>query len=246
MWYQLLVGDVTREMHPGWVDELEEAGAPREQVELIRRCVGARRPKDAGELLPLLRVAQAPRGEAQNRAAAPEPDPISEPAAEDAPPPAPLSGGRSSVKVPGPSTAESERSRNIRFATGLRQLLGCHQVVAKWRAITWQVMLAVSVGLPAGFFGASGIILPFKESLSDGALAAACVLLGLAIIGGSVWLGIWFRRKARRSAEEALASKIDQLLAEFPQECQTWGGRAALADREIVKEIFRELETPQR
>jgi hypothetical protein len=41
-------------------------------------------------------------------------------------------------------------------------------------------------------------------------------------------------------------SKIDQLLTAFPKECQTWGGRAALAHRETVKEILRELKTPQR
>src|SRR5262249_20114098 len=54
VWYQLLVGDVTRELHPGWPDELtEEFRTPREHIELIQRCVGyfKKRPANAGELL---------------------------------------------------------------------------------------------------------------------------------------------------------------------------------------------------
>jgi serine/threonine protein kinase len=57
VWYQLLVGDVTRELHPGWPDELtEEFQTPPAHIELIQRCVGyfKKRPADAGELLALL------------------------------------------------------------------------------------------------------------------------------------------------------------------------------------------------
>jgi serine/threonine protein kinase len=57
VWYQLLVGDVTRELHPGWPDELvEEFQTPAEHIELIQRCVGyfKKRPAHAGDLLALL------------------------------------------------------------------------------------------------------------------------------------------------------------------------------------------------
>jgi WD40 repeat protein len=57
VWYQLLVGDVTRELHPGWPDELiEEFQTPLGHLELIQRCVGyfKKRPADASELLALL------------------------------------------------------------------------------------------------------------------------------------------------------------------------------------------------
>jgi serine/threonine protein kinase len=71
MWYQLLVGDVTREMHKGWARELERGlSVPCEQVELIGRCVGwmEERPKDASELLSLLRLVRVPKtGEAPER-----------------------------------------------------------------------------------------------------------------------------------------------------------------------------------
>jgi serine/threonine protein kinase len=58
MWYQLLAGDVTRELHPGWAKELAlRFRVPRAHIDLIERCVGwlDERPHSAGELLPLLR-----------------------------------------------------------------------------------------------------------------------------------------------------------------------------------------------
>jgi serine/threonine protein kinase len=57
VWYQLLVGDVTRELSPGWQDELtEEFQIPVEHIDLIGRCVGyfKKRPANAGDLLSLL------------------------------------------------------------------------------------------------------------------------------------------------------------------------------------------------
>jgi hypothetical protein len=54
MWYQLLVGDVTRELHPGWAEELvEEQGVGVAQVEMIKQCVGLlkRRPENGSKLL---------------------------------------------------------------------------------------------------------------------------------------------------------------------------------------------------
>jgi WD40 repeat protein len=64
VWYQLLVGDVTYELHPGWPDELiEEFQTPPEHIELIQRCVGylKKRPADASALLAVLPPAPPPR-----------------------------------------------------------------------------------------------------------------------------------------------------------------------------------------
>jgi hypothetical protein len=57
IWYQLLIGDETAELHPGWEDDLRDASAPEGQIALIRRCVGPakKRPADGGELRALLR-----------------------------------------------------------------------------------------------------------------------------------------------------------------------------------------------
>jgi hypothetical protein len=73
MWFQLLVGDVTRELHPGWARELSvKFNVPKDQIEVIERCVGwvEERPANAGELVALLRgnaptpvAAAAPAGD---------------------------------------------------------------------------------------------------------------------------------------------------------------------------------------
>ncbi len=57
MWFQLLTGDVSRELHHGWAKELTlRFRVPADHIALIDRCVGwfDERPKDAGALLPLL------------------------------------------------------------------------------------------------------------------------------------------------------------------------------------------------
>jgi WD40 repeat protein len=57
MWYQLIVGDVSKELHPGWQDELvEEYQVPQEHIDLIAKCVGyfKKRPLNAGELVAML------------------------------------------------------------------------------------------------------------------------------------------------------------------------------------------------
>lgn len=56
MWYQLLLGDVDQEMHPGWEADLDEAHAPSGQIAIIKKCFSQpeKRPKDAGEILKLI------------------------------------------------------------------------------------------------------------------------------------------------------------------------------------------------
>jgi hypothetical protein len=67
-------------------------------------------------------------------------------------------------------------------------------------------------------------------------------LIGLGTCGANLWLRLHFWRKERVQAEHALATKIDEVLQEFPQESQQWGGRGALREREIVQELLRDLE----
>jgi serine/threonine protein kinase len=57
LWYQILMGDVTREIHPGWADELiSECRTPKKHVQIMQSCLGyyKRRPVSAADLLPVL------------------------------------------------------------------------------------------------------------------------------------------------------------------------------------------------
>jgi serine/threonine protein kinase len=63
LWFQILVGDITREMHPGWAEELvEERQTPKSHVEAIQRCVGyyKKRPASAADFLGLLQSLTQP------------------------------------------------------------------------------------------------------------------------------------------------------------------------------------------
>jgi len=66
LWYQVLVGDVTREIHPGWAEELiSEFQTPKKHVEVLQRCVGyyKRRPANAADLLTVLQSLAAHEGQ---------------------------------------------------------------------------------------------------------------------------------------------------------------------------------------
>jgi serine/threonine protein kinase len=139
LWYQLLVGDVTRELHPGWAKELAlRYQVPQGHLDLIARCVGwiEERPKDAGELLPLLRALRS--GESIAVASA---TPAPAPATALAPP-----------SLPG-TVAQPQRQA---VAEGLRRLIAA-QDAAAWfgprRYLPWWLALIVGllvVGLPGG------------------------------------------------------------------------------------------------
>jgi serine/threonine protein kinase len=77
LWYQLLVGDLTRELHPGWTKELLHHGVPSGHINVLERCVGwcADRPSDANALLPLLTELRHPTPAASPAVAEPPPAP---------------------------------------------------------------------------------------------------------------------------------------------------------------------------
>jgi WD40 repeat protein len=104
VWYQLLVGDVTRELHPGWVDELtEEFRTPPGHISLIQRCVGyfKKRPVNADELLTLLPPPPSAAKPAKVPASAAR---EAEPAAEPSAMPQTTDGGTSRISgIPAPA-----------------------------------------------------------------------------------------------------------------------------------------------
>ena len=132
VWYQLLVGDVTREMSHGWERELEaEFATPRQHINLIASCVGRiqDRPKDADELVLLLRLAPTPGGKPATKESA-EPPPL---------PPDPT------------PTHESERFRQGRLLARVKQLLEFHKVV-------WQCQHRSAVMPAASIFKGLGVV----------------------------------------------------------------------------------------
>jgi serine/threonine protein kinase len=63
VWYQLLVGDVTRQLHGGWEEELSsEFQVPKSHIEVLKQCVGwiKNRLSNASELLKRLQVLDGP------------------------------------------------------------------------------------------------------------------------------------------------------------------------------------------
>jgi len=226
MWYQLLVGDVTREMAHGWARELEaKFTVPARQISLIEKCVGwiEERPKEAGALLPLLRGLQE-QAETQKGKPAPKPKP---PNVE--PIPVRVVPVVEPVTPPILPTAESERLRQIRFVTRMAQLQGCH--AWKWEEHGFD-------GLMYAFCGMVVVSMIVGERYSW--------LLGWAIGLGSLILVLVLSAVMEGRGKHALAAKIEEVLTEFPKECQIWGGWDALADRVTVEAILRKLETPQR
>jgi serine/threonine protein kinase len=139
MWYQLLVGDTRRELHPGWAKELAvKFQTPREQIDLIERCVGwfEERPRDAGELLQLLQEGE------KKPAAVPAPSP------EQAPPPA---GTKADAGSP------EQGYRRERLLSLLRQVQKVHATKARGDRPVSRLLKATLFALLTG----GGVLLLF-------------------------------------------------------------------------------------
>jgi serine/threonine protein kinase len=161
MWYQLLAGDVTRELHPGWAKELAvRHQVPQGHLDLIGRCVGwiEERPKDAGELLPLILVLRS--GSAAPAAAA----------TPATPPPAPVA-----VAEPADPLRQS-LLRNL-----LRELKDnqaeAAQLADNRRVLVIGGIISVTVAL-------------LCLGLSGGTWAALITGLVLGVIAAGVWIGV--------------------------------------------------------
>ncbi|HEX4612764.1 MAG TPA: serine/threonine-protein kinase, partial [Urbifossiella sp.] len=228
MWFQFLVGDVSRELPHGWAKELTvRYGVPAEHISLIERCVGwvEERPKNAGELLPLLTAAAGSPGMPVD----PPPLPAS------AAPAAPTVTGASQVT---PSPVADGRRRGL--AAALARLSSAYDELndmAKWtfsRTAGWGAFFALVVGFYSG--------LAF-ESASHG-----LYILGLPI-GAVVW-GVYvltMRSSVNGVAEDLrqkAAAVVEEIAADFAPEAEAWGGRAALKHPLTVRRLKAELDPP--
>jgi hypothetical protein len=153
------------------------------------------------------------------------------------------------ASLPSAPARESERSRNIRLAIRLKRLLEWHKYISKEKRTCWPraIATAIILGLNLGFFGGWFIGgMAWLLTKSDSSAVVISVLAGLVIQG----LVIAVTRRRLQSWRETLvrdehklSAKIKELAAEFPQECQRWGGYSSLHDAKMVQEMIRELET---
>jgi serine/threonine protein kinase len=214
MWFQLLAGDVSRELHPGWAKELAvRFQVPREHLGLIERCVGwlDERPRDAAELLPLLRGLQT--GQA---------------------PPPPVILAEAVVTPPPPLQAQAafvDRVRQGLMQSLVKRVEEGHRLLEllerkKYRPLVGTVLLGVLL-LTALFmmFGTAWLV----------------VAVGVPLIGGLGAL-LWHLHESQvKAVQQQIQQAMRTLGEEFPDAVQSWGGSPALRNPDTVREIVRSL-----
>jgi serine/threonine protein kinase len=216
VWFQLLAGDVSRELHPGWAKELAvRFQVPRAHLELIERCVGwlDERPKDAAELLPLLRGLQAGQ--------APPPLAILAEAAVTAPPTAAPAG-------------ESGRVRQALMQSLVKRVEEGHRLLAlleRKKARPWVgtvVLGVVLLTILMSAIGATWKVVPIWVPL----------LGGLAVL-------LWHLHASQvKAVQQQIQQAMRTLDEEFPDAVRSWGGSPALRNPDTVREIVRSLTPP--
>jgi serine/threonine protein kinase len=228
MWYQLLVGDVSRELHPGWAKELTvRHGVPRAHINLIESCVGwfDERPKNARELLQQMRgLRDEPAGPA-----------VVETVVPAQPPP--------STQVPPAAVTQpaepADEMRQRLLVSLVKELKDQHKRVAKLEESAW-ALLPVAVG--------GGIVLfLILVGLSHSLWLS---FLFTAVLVGTVFSVFHLVRPYKlREARGRLEVTIETLKKEFPDIVRSWGGESALRTPAVVDEIARRLgiveETPE-
>jgi serine/threonine protein kinase len=212
VWYQLLVGDVSRELHPGWAKELTvRFGVPQSHVALIERCVGwlDERPKDSSELLGLLH--ELPGG----------PPVVASPAEP-----------RPAVTAAAPDTTGPLSGRQRGLASVLSRLDAAYTKLAAAERQGFGVTLLFGLALGGG----ATLLL---ASISD--VEGPAIWLGVVVCFLYVWLmrsGVNVRSlAARRQVDEA----IEDAATDFREELTKLGGRAVLRHPATVRQILAEL-----
>jgi hypothetical protein len=213
IWYQLLVGDTTRELHAGWAKELvTRYQVPKEHIELIERCVGwfDDRPKDARELLGLL-------GDGKATAVVAPP----------APPTAELVSPVASMPL-----LRRQRLRGL-----IEQIDRCHTVLARLpSAVGFPMRSLVWAGVAfAPFVLAQVILALLKTSGYELAGPGFMVALGVGVVNWVV------RTRTIARTRQELSSLIATTAREFADEVAAWGGRNVLEEPASVNSILRDL-----
>jgi len=247
LWFQLLAGDVTRELHPGWAKELAvRFKVPAGHLHLIERCVGwlDERPKDASELLSLLR----------EQAAEPPPLPVARVAPEPSVEPATKAMAETAMPIVTPTAFAADTIRKHRLLELLRGL----QAAMGSRWPDWRVLRLIAGGLFVIIFLIAAAATAAQRSYqytSSGTLTKSsyttgevfAIALGIAApvsvgVTGLLALAMRFVRGGR--AQSSRNYNLTALAAEFPAEVEAWGGRKRLESPAVVAAVIEQVTQP--
>ncbi|HVK11170.1 MAG TPA: serine/threonine-protein kinase [Gemmataceae bacterium] len=241
LWFQLLAGDVSRELHPGWAKELTvRYGVPPSHIALIDRCVGwfDERPKDAGELIPLLREAEGHD---------------SPPAALREPPPLPAARPETLRVQETPATAPRTAIRKERLLDLLRELAVALADPGKPQLKTIGIAAGVCfslVGLITLTITASdrgvrggygGLQIGYSVAETIGTVLAAGLPITAVVTGGFY---LWLRFYTFWRKEGAVGRCLQALIREFPAEVEAWGGLSELSSPRVVGAVIDQVSRP--
>lgn len=127
----------------------------------------------------------------------------------------------------------------------LKQLHQWHQEYERRERLSTAFMPAAGVGLlfllaTWGLaFGVYGTLI--EPARPNAALFATCFAVPPTVL--VVWRVVrWRRIRQRAIAFQALQRKIIQMLSEFPERVQSWGGPQALCNGQHVRALLRSLE----
>lgn len=218
IWYQLLLGDLTRPLVPGWEEAMRDR-VPSSQVTLIERCVGAaeRRPR-ADELCELMSAGK------------PKLPPRHHPA------PTAMS----------PEEVRADRLRKQRLLAEVKALQAAHDDLQAERLRSLPLALVVMAAGSVVVVAAEVLLdvvgnVPFLASPLGLAILAAALGAGLALL-----VALRKRRSRLDSRQADVDRRADQLAADYPDEVQAWGGAHVLSNAALLHEIAAALreETP--
>ncbi len=226
MWYQLLVGDVSRELHPGWAKELTlRFQVPRSHINLIESCVGwfEERPKTAGELLEQIRGLSNEKSGGTGAGPSPTNE-IGNPAqGEPAIVAAPL-------VTPSTVALPSDEMRLGLLQSKLRQLNEVYKSLKVVDGWVWVLGPAAGAAVAWGVFAI------------ESRLPVVLNLFGLICCFVLAWYIRFWREGSLQLRRIELIRTLTQ---EFPAIVQSWGGEVMLHDAEMVQRLVQRYATDQ-
>jgi serine/threonine protein kinase len=248
LWFQLLAGDVTRELHPGWAKELTiRFGVPAGHIALIDQCVGwfDERPKDAGELLPLLR--QAAADALPVATALPVSFPFAQPASR------PAGETKAAAVTPLPDSVNTIRKERLLELLRRFQSAMADPPWMSWRAmlvtasVFFVVVASITIGVTAtdnSTHYTSGRSTG-KIGYTTGEIIAAALGVGAPVSAGlTAILAFAVRTDAGWRARGDRKRSLAALRAEFPAEVEAWGGPERLRSRAVVAAVLDQVARP--